>query len=350
MGFIDKIKQYASKKGKARMALQITMLGARGVGKTSVVTAIFDDSMTKDGFGRTKIVMTAEPQTGSILHKQRRMLMDVFDNRTDIAAIPASSGESKFYFQVGLIENTPCIDLTITDYPGEWLTDEPKIVSEKICNSQVIIIAIDTPYLMENNGIYNEDKNKIALTTKFISENLDTFKNKLVMLVPLKCELYFGFSKNGKRNDRTAEMTSKVLHAYRDMITMLKDNGDTAMMIAPILTVGGVVFKHFEMVGGIPVAKFKFYDGETEDGRNAIYKPRFCAQPIFHLLSFVAQQYVRYRNSVGFFGSFFQQISDFFSDNNEFLLEMEKINEKRIKDGNGYKIICGQDLFFTKNK
>lgn len=350
MSFIEKLKEMASKKGKTRMPLQITMLGARGVGKTSVVTAIFDDSLTKDGFAKTKICMTADSQTSSTLFKQRHLLIDVFDNRTDIAAIPASSGESKFYFQVGLIENPPCIDLTITDYPGEWLNDEPSIVSEKICNSQVVIIAIDTPYLMENNGIYNEEKNKITLTTKFIKDNLDTFKNKLVMLVPLKCETYFGFTKKGKRNDRTAEMTSKILHAYSDMISMLKNNGDTAVMVAPILTVGGVVFKNFEMAEGFPVAKFKFYDGETEDGRNAIYKPRFCAQPIFHLLSFVAQQYVRYRNSVGIFNSFFQKIADFFSDNNEFLLEMEKINEKRIKEGNGYKIICGQDLFFTKNK
>lgn len=350
MGILDSFKKYASKKGRTHMSLQMTMLGARGVGKTSVVTAIFDDSMTCNGFGRTRIAMTAVPQTGSTLSHQRDLLMDVFDNRTDIAAIPASSGESKFYFKVGLLESTPCIDLTITDYPGEWLNDQPQTVSQKIKDSQVIIIAIDTPYLMENNGIYNEAKNKVALTTKFISDNLNTFKNKLVMLVPLKCEAYFGFTPNGRRNDRTAEMTSKVLYAYSDMISMLKDNGDTAVMIAPILTVGGVVFKEFITVDGIQVAKYKFYDGETEDGSKAIYKPRFCAQPIFHMLSFVAQQYVRYRKSVGFFGSFFQEISDFFSDNNEFLIEMEKINEKRLKDGNGYKIVCGQDLFFTKNR
>lgn len=332
------------------MPLQVTMLGARGVGKTSVVTAIFDDSLSKDGFGKTKITITAESKTGSTLSVQRNLLMGVFDDRTDIAAIPSTPGESKYYFQIGLMEHQPCIDLTITDYPGEWLTDESKTVSEKIRNSQVVIIAIDTPYLMENNGVYNEVKNKVELTTKFISDNLDTFKNKLVMLVPLKCETYFGFTKTGKRNDRTAEMTSRVLYTYSELISLLKDNGDTAVMVAPILTVGGVVFKNFEIVDGIPVATYKFYDGETEDGKYAIYKPRFCAQPIFHLLSFVTQQYVRYRNSVGFIGSFFQQISDLFSNNNEFLLEMERINEKRIKDGNGYKIVCGQDLFFTKNK
>ena len=348
MSFIEKIKEMASKKGKTRMPLQITMLGARGVGKTSVVTAIFDDSQTREGFARTRIKMTADSVTSETLSKQRDLLSRVFDNRTDIAAIPASSGESKFYFNIGLIENAPCIDLSITDYPGEWLSDNPDIVSKKIHDSQVIIIAIDTPYLMEENGNYNEEKNKITLTTKFIKDNLDTFKNKLVMLVPLKCETYFGFTKNGKRNDRTAEMTSKILYAYNDLISMLKNNGDTAVMVAPILTVGGVVFKEFVMVDGFHVAKYKFNDGD--DGSKAIYKPRFCAQPIFHLLSFVAQQYIRYRNSVGIFDSFFQKIADFFSDNNEFLLEMEKINEKRIKEGNGYKIICGQDLFFTKNK
>lgn len=350
MGIIDIIKEKTAKMGKTHLSLQITMLGARGVGKTSVVTAIFDDSLTKDGFAGTKIKMISDSETTSKLTEYRRLLNDVFFKRTDIAAIPASSGESKFYFNIGLVENPPCIDLTITDYPGEWLNDNPGTVSQKIKDSQVIIVAIDTPYLMEENGKYNEEKNKIALTTKFIKDNLDTFKNKLVMLVPLKCETYFGFTPSGRRNDRTADMLSRVLLAYKDMLSMLKQNGDTAVMVAPILTVGGVVFKEFVTINGFPVAKYKFYDGETEDGRNAIYKPRFCAQPIFHLLSFVAQQYKRERNSVGFIGSFFQSISDFFSDNKGFLLEIEKINEKRIKEGNGYKIVFGQELFYTKNR
>ncbi len=352
MAFLDNLKSTLIKKGKSHLTLNVCMLGARGVGKTSVVTAIFDDARSKDGFNGTKVYMKATPETEVVLSRQRRLLWDVFDNRTDIAAIPASKDESVFNFQIGLVENPPCIDLIISDYPGEWLKSEPQYVSDKIMASEVVIIAIDSPYLMENNGEYCEEKNQIALTTKFIKENIESFKDKLVMLVPLKCEAYFGFSTDGRRNDRSSLLTAKVLHAYSELIEILKNNGDVAVMVAPILTVGGVVFSEFENRDGIHVAKYKFNDTIDMNGKriNAAYKPRFCTQPIYHLLSFVAYKYMRYRKRAGILDSLFQRLADFFVNNNEFLLEIEKINEKRIKDGNGYKIICGQDLFFTKNR
>lgn len=352
MGLLDNIKSVLTKKGKSHITLNACMLGARGVGKTSVLTAIFDDARSRDGFNGTKVFMKSTPETEVILSRQRQFLRDVFDKRTDIAAIPANKDESVFNFQIGLVENPPCIDLIISDYPGEWLKSEPKYVSDKIKASEVVIIAIDSPYLMESGGQYCEEKNQVVLTTKFIKENLESFRDKLVMLVPLKCEAYFCFSSEGRRDDRSAELTSKVLHEYAELIELLKNNGDMAVMIAPILTVGGVVFSEFETRDGIHVAKFKFNDTIDKTGKmvNAVYKPRFCTQPIYHLLSFVAFKYVRHRKSAGIIDSIFQKLADFFVDNNEFLLEIEKINEKRIKDGNGYKIICGQDLFFTKNR
>ena len=122
-----------------------------------------------------------------------------------------------------------------------------------------------------------------------------------------------------------------------------------AVVIAPILTVGGVTFDRFESEGNLHIAKYRFYDGITSDGSQAKYSPKFCAQPIFYLLSFVAQKYKRHRNSAGIMGAMFKTLSDFFNDNEKFLLQMVKVDKLRIKEGNGYKILCGENLFYSKN-
>lgn len=349
MGLFDSLKKYSQEKGNSHLTLHACMLGARGVGKTSVLTAIFDDSRSRDGFIGTPIMLQAKAETRKNLAEQKGRLLEVFTHRTDIAAIPPTKGEESFYFELGLVGNNPCIDLVITDYPGEQLVQNPKYVSDKINEAQVVIIAIDAPYVMEYDGAYNEEKNQVTLTTKFITDNIASFNNKLVMLVPLKCEKYLDLYAGEKRNSRADEMAEKVMSIYKEMIDALKEKGDVALMVAPILTVGGVAFDRFEQKEGLHIAKYKFYDGVTPNGEYAQYSPHFCAQPIFHLLSFVAQKYKLHRNNTGLLGSFFKSVSDFFNNNEKFLLEMVKIDRLRIKKGNGYKIICGSDLFYTKN-
>lgn len=349
MGLIEKLGKYVQKKGNSHLSLNACMLGARGVGKTSVLAAIFNNSRSLEGFAGTSIKLQAKEETKRNLEVLKDYLSDAFTYRRDIAAIPASKGEEPFYFEIGLIDNAPCVDLIVTDYPGEKLISEPNYVSKKIEESEIVIIAIDTPYFMEQNAVYNEEKNQVTLTTKFITENIDSFENKLVMLVPLKCEKYLDLYSGNKRNDRSEEMTEKIISIYDTMIKILEKKDNVAVVIAPILTVGGVTFDKFELVENLHVAKYRFYDGITSDGSQAKYSPKFCAQPIFYLLSFVAHKYKRYRNSVGLFGAMFKTFSDFFNNNEKFLLEMVKIDKLRIKEGNGYKILCGEELFYSKN-
>lgn len=349
MELFDKMKEIIQKKGNSHLTLHACMLGARGVGKTSVLTAIFDDSRSKDGFIGTQIMLQAKDDTRKCLKGQRDRLLDAFTYRKDIAAIPPTKGEEPFYFELGIIGNNPCVDLIVTDYPGEKLQNDSNYVSEKIKESEIVIIAIDSPYVMEQNGLYNEEKNQVNLITKFVTENLDSFDDKLVMLVPLKCEKYLDLYAREVRNNRADEMTEKIIQVYQGIIKPLEKKGNVTLIVAPILTVGGVTFNRFELNEKLHIAKYKFYDGVTTDGSKAQYSPKFCAQPIFHLLSFVAQKYKRHRNNAGLFGSMFKTISDFFNDNEKFLLEMVKIDKLRIKEGNGYKIICGKDLFYSKN-
>ena len=214
MGVIEKLGKFVQKKGHSHLTLHACMLGARGVGKTSVLTAIFDNSRSVEGFAGTSIILRAKEETKTNLAELKNHLLDAFTYKRDIATIPASKGEGNFQFELGLIDNNPCIDLIVTDYPGEKLKSDPNYVSKKIEESEIVIIAIDTPYVMEQNGMYNEEKNQVALTTKFITDNIDSFENKLVMLVPLKCEKYLDLYNSNKRNDRSNEMTSRIISSY----------------------------------------------------------------------------------------------------------------------------------------
>lgn len=144
------------------------------------------------------------------------------------------------------------------------------------------------------------------------------------------------------------ELLNKVLDSYKSIIEVFSTSNRTAIVIAPILTVGGVAFDSFDSENSLK-ANYKFYDGETVDGKYARYEPRFCVQPIFYLLSFVAKKYKIQRNNTGLLESIFQSISDFFDKNQDFLIEMTKIDKLRIKNGNGYKLLCGNDLFYSKN-
>lgn len=346
----DIFKDFKGKiKGRTQreVDIKVCMLGARGVGKTSVLTSIFYDGNSSDGLYGTKIRLGAPPGTNADLTKNHEKLQDVFKDRQNIAAIGASSGVSEFRFELGMLNNDAKINLLITDYPGEKVVADKDYVADRVKESQVVLVAIDTPYLIEEDGIHDEEKNQTSIIKKFLLDNVGNLQEKIVLFVPLKCEKYLDMkTSKAMRNDRSEELADKVENMYKDVIDKLKENQTVAVAITPIITMGGVIFDQFETNSeGGTGAKYKFYDGETADGVKAKYTPLFCSQPIFYLLSFVTRQYKLQRKSVGLFGKFlqnFENVEDFFE-------EMVKIDKRRIYGINGYRVLAGKDLFFTKN-
>lgn len=59
---------------------------------------------------------------------------------------------------MGLKDRSKSINISIKDFPGEYLDSKPEEVSNFIEESHIVMIAVDTPYLMEENGKYNEEK------------------------------------------------------------------------------------------------------------------------------------------------------------------------------------------------
>lgn len=354
MGLFDKIgKVLFGEKMPEKPVMKITMMGARGVGKTSVLTSMY--SNMNEAINDTGLYITADPGTDLILKNKSDDLKRMFYYGNDIndevkPGIAGDSTVSKYSFEFGLSTEKVAINLELQDFPGEYVRDEPETVKQYIEESNCVLIAIDTPHLMECDGRYNDGKNYTSVITNFFKETLNAQSSeKLIMLVPLKCEKYY-------HDMNIDQVTAKVRSTYRELISFLKDKdnengfqGRFACVIAPIQTVGEIVFDGFAetdgqveeiMLKNVPVPKKVKYKYLKAD---AAFNPKHCEQPLYYLLSFVAKQYLRMKENAensGLLGRFMKlwaqtpQVSNL-------LVELQRFSFKKLDKADGFVVCCG---------
>ena len=233
--------------------------------------------------------------------------------------------------------------LELQDYPGEYVKSQPEVVKQYISDSQAIIIAIDTPHMMECDGRYNEGKNFPSLITEFFKEALaDSADEKLIMLVPLKCEKYF-------HEHRIEEVTQEVRKTYRELLRFLKNKNQYACVITPIQTLGQIVFDGFQETDG-QVDEI-LIDGNPVPARvkyrylcpGAAYSPVYCEQPLYYLLSFISKQYMRMKNqkeNIGFLNILLKKF-DLMPNVQELLTEIQYFSYKMADSSDGFVTLFG---------
>lgn len=340
MGLFDRI----TKKIAPTMDMKVCMMGPRAAGKTTILTAIFND--TQENIGSwTNMQLTAETHTSAELTDRKRYLTSIFTNRTGIhdrpeAGLDASSTVTTFDFHFGLKGKEPRINLEIKDFPGEFVVSDPDSVKNFIMESTGIFIAIDTPHLMEHEGAYNEVKNKPSVITDFFRTVLPNIDGeKLVLLIPLKCERYF----NEHRMD---EVARRVKETYGELISLFRESHKIACAITPILTLGDVEYDDMELDTAGDVKLNVFGTPEQVNYRftsdKAKYNPAFCVQPLYYLLSFLAAQYKRNRKASDFLT---RLLGSLFDNDEELLTEILAMEKNRRTGLPGYEVVCGSDLF-----
>lgn len=342
MGLLDSFK----KKAIARIPMKVCMMGPRAVGKTTILTAIFNDTQENIG-ATTNLILKAEGDTNAELIDRKHQLNDVFVNQRQVtdrpaAGLGASATVNTFDFAFGLKGKEPRIDLEIKDFPGEYVQSRPEEVQQFIKDSSAVFVAIDTPHLMEENGLFCSVKNKPEIITDFFKNALTQIKGeRLVLLVPLKCERYF-FER------RMDEVLSRVEEVYSDLISVFKENSKIACAVTPILTLGGVELDHIKKNGNIVPTNI---EGCPEEviyrfrKENPKYNPVFCVQPLYYMLSFLAAQYGREKKNRGFLDKLFTVIYDLFDDDEDLFDEILRMEKYRKTDIPGYRVECGSDLF-----
>ncbi|MEV6848319.1 hypothetical protein [Actinoplanes sp. NPDC051411] len=285
--------------------MDITMLGPRGVGKTSLLVSLYDQFQGVAGSGG--LVMTAsDATTRAELQSYRESLRRFAMGVTRDPGIGGNARVRSHLFGLGTAGRAkPQMTLRFTDIPGGLLTQttpdaETAILDRALKDSGVIFLAVDSPSLMERNGQYNEETNKPELVTDFVRDALAIGGNRLVVLVPLKCEKYVA-SAGGTR-----ELAAAVRESYQQLI---KTVGQALMPSAAVLTVvqtvGSMRFSRFE-----PDADNA---GQTREvfrlsRLGARYSPQDTDQPLRWMLRFAVNAYKNRGKTVG------ERIGDWWTD------------------------------------
>ncbi len=339
----------------SRPRIKVCMLGARGVGKTSVITSMYN-SMDEAVRG-TGLFLSASPDTQIILNTKRNDLKGIFRGNPHKGALISESGiegdasESLFEFTYGFNKEKVNIDLEIRDYPGEYLEREPETVASFINEASAIMIAIDTPCLMEEDGRYDRGKNRLDLVADFLLDHLDNQSEKLLLLVPLKCEKYYLENRIDEVRDRVKAAYIGLIDHFRDQDNMFGFKHKVCCAVTPIQTLGTVKFHDFGRSPdgsvnetekcGMPLPREMQFEYAVS---NANYAPVNCEQPLYYLLSFISKQYRKEKEAqktTGFIGRLLNMFN-LIPKVEEFFLEIQSLAAKRIDGTQGYQIFYGK--------
>lgn len=339
MGIIDTVKsKIEGALTSEPPTLSLSMMGPRAVGKTTVVASIFAQS--QENISGSNLYMRSASQDTAKLISYKTMLEHAIEERNP-AILPATSVEADFLFDLGLVGKNPTVKLAVKDFPGEFLTDESPDKRMRVANfmrkANVIMVAIDTPYLIEESGRFNSEKNMPEIVKNYILKHAAEFQNKLILFVPLKCERYF-------HEERMQDVANRVIDVYGGLKHFFLDN-NIASIISPIITLGGMEFD--KMVSNstgmgtvTKIATYRIYEEAPS------YEPLFCSQPLFYLLTYVSAYYSWLQSQPK---SFIDRVKNAFTSyltaDAQFRTEISKMHKRIITDKFGYRILTTNSIF-----
>lgn len=245
------------------MAHQILMLGGRRSGKSSILASV----LYSLGNNLADSLCSVTDQTnysgsdsvGIPLHAKRIEIDNYLRTRQKVGAnsnflvdMTSTKGEGVYNLKIQ-IKGSKDVAFDFVDVPGEYMeaksSNHAKLI-EKVKSSDVYIIAIDTPYLMQDdnpniNTVYNRTEEITNLLANISIEN-DNIDRKLIILCPVKCEKW---TQSGKAE----EVTDKVEVAYRNLINNWVGSSAVDIWVMPIETAGGIV--HSKLLDGYRLFK-----------------------------------------------------------------------------------------------
>lgn len=378
---MDKEKKSAQP-GNSEFKVNVMMIGGRRCGKTSVLAAM-QDSFNKKVSGTPLRFDTADGTTVKVLGDKISEIQEYFTVKghspTFVPDDTPTKDISTYSFNVGLKDSKTKskIKINFIDLPGEWVvnhTHDDEIM-DNMSKSRVLIIAIDTPHLMEENGRFNERRNHCYDIIEMVKRVgfADADKGAgLILLIPLKCERYY----NDKRME---EVLIKVKEAYSDLIQYINQPGvdgkrsSCQVAVTPIRTMGGAAFEKFERDDNLEIKLDSGYKTPEE----AIYyfpdmnklkpEPADCEQPVLYVLDFTlraAQSVKRHSKSNSILvkigdvirqtlshspkdllflniASYIVEAIKLWSGAEDYLLYAEEIAKMKKTEGDGYGVLIG---------
>lgn len=238
------------------MAHQILMLGGRRSGKSSILAAIVHalgqnselfsitdqtDYTTKNGLG---ISLKAKRVEIDNYLKERK---NVSQNSHFLVDMTPNLGTGEYNLETQ-IKGKCKVRFDFVDVQGESMEVTSHFhneVKDLVTKSDVFIVAIDTPFLMQDineniNTVWNRTEEITDLLANIQIENEEIDK-KLIILCPVKCEKW---TQSGHADD----VTKRVCETYKKMINNWVTHPAVDIWVMPIETAGGIV--HSKLLDG----------------------------------------------------------------------------------------------------
>ena len=231
--------------------VNVLMLGGRLAGKTSALAVM--DECCREKLASVPSLKIFGFDSYVELFNKRESLIGCFYRRYDtgdkrfIADTDSDNEQNTYTYDVEvdkLLSSHSGCTLNFINVPGAWL-NVPEMYDklERMINiSQIIIIAIDTPRMVEcideatGVGKYHQEFNNVPEIERILRYSLcfhESEQGKMILFVPLKCEKYYYRNKM----NFVRETLKKGYGEIKELCTV---------GIVPILTIGGVEFFEFD--------------------------------------------------------------------------------------------------------
>jgi hypothetical protein len=327
----------------ANAEMCFTMLGPRGVGKTSMLVSMYDT--IQDELAGAELQLGEDDRTGAILMERlgdlKRAVDETVCSVDEDGGISGDAELREFFFTLGRTGKSPTMTIKFFDFPGGWLhangnADGLRKVGDICKRATAILIPVDAAPLMEKQGEHNDRVNRPKQICDLIKNAFqDLEEPRLVILAPIRCEKYV------QKADDACRLLETVTESYGRLLKFLATpslRDKVAVVVTPVQTCGCLVFSRFE--GGDGGLKLRFR--KTVPG--AKYHPADCEQPMRYLLKFFVNLH-RKRQEWGIFEVFRKALEAVFGEWDPEMIEAGKQFARGLKrDGNGFKILQGEEL------
>ena len=284
----------------SNQTFNIVMVGSRRAGKSSMLASMIDSFSSLPTSTINEITLTATPDTEELLRNKKEDLKRIFTDKNSgslkwtIDGIPTDV-PYEYEFKMSIKGSPNSYFIRFTDIPGEDFMLKEAEIKELLNQSQIIMIAIDTPHLVEENGEHSDAFNiteQINTLLSFMKQDIP----RLILFVPIKCEKYY-------YEEKMQDIVDAIEKQYGDLLTSFrsgKGKNIYTVAITPILSLGGVVFRDFQRKPNGDVDVIEIYDNQNPSlylrpkaayyqlyTPESVFAPKYCEQPVLYLLNFV---------------------------------------------------------------
>lgn len=296
----------------------VLMFGGKRCGKTTVLASMHRE--INHALEGTSLKLEATPETKERLDAAVKAIQDRMKEFADdpLKRIEVSDGptDATRLYRFQLRVDNQSVSFNIRDIPGEWITDDAHRaeVQGYVGEAQVILIAIDTPYLMskmtvKGYGAYHEEYNRPVEILDFFQNSLtvEDLQDRMILFVPIKCERYYHLDHTDKLNlyhrEYMRELKPAISAGYAGLIRYLRSTRELrnrcTIAITPILSAGGIDFVRFRTDEDTGRIISLYQRPEFLPHEKQGYRPQFCEQPMLYSIIFILEQQRKQAQKMG---------------------------------------------------